>query len=319
MGTASSSAHPEEPQLEAFSGMLTETPSLSSLPSPASEKSLVDKDPELRPLDNMGSEVLVANPSIDLKDSAVVVENVSKDLDLISPPSGGSLNESDDDMSLRQFLEELVSRKSTVPTRVLSQVPTSVMPPTSVDIATVVSPDSKDEDDTPLIILRRRKLRVSDEVVLARKSRLHATTRWKRQKAMGPNDLPICLDDKEPAPDEGLLSTRDVTSPSRITQAMARRDVTDSINKSVSRVKKSLPVGTNVNRSHPQTRETGSKKARSVKAISFKFVDTAAEVRFSTVIIMVFRAETESRPSVDPQKVDQPRFSPAPQEGEVVT
>ncbi|KAG9458849.1 hypothetical protein H6P81_003357 [Aristolochia fimbriata] len=72
----------------------------------------------------------------------------------------------------------------------------------------------EDDDNGPLIILRRSKLRVSEEEMLDRKLRLRDTTQWK--------------------------------STARITRAMARRESTHTENNIVSRGKNRLSIATNV-------------------------------------------------------------------------
>ncbi|KAG9444599.1 hypothetical protein H6P81_015939 [Aristolochia fimbriata] len=192
MGMASSSARSEDTSTADIQGTRTETHSLSPLLSPTGEKVSVDGDSLLRPLDP--------------PDSGALAESPSKDLNLIKPLSERRLSADDDDMSLRQFLEKLVNKNGTVRTSANSQVPASVMLPSSTKITTGVAQDLEDDNDGPLIISRRRKLRVSEEEMLDRKSRLRDTTRWKRQRGMRPADSPICLDDEEIAADDVMQS-----------------------------------------------------------------------------------------------------------------
>ncbi|KAG9443041.1 hypothetical protein H6P81_018895 [Aristolochia fimbriata] len=131
--------------------------------------------------------------------------------ELDKPSFRRGLSADDDDMSLRQFLEKLVNKKSIVRTSANSQVPASVMLTSSTNIAMGVAQGLEDDDDGPLIISCRRKLRVSEEDMLDRKSRLRDTTRWKRQRGMRPDDSPICLDDEETTADDVMVSGCDIT------------------------------------------------------------------------------------------------------------
>ncbi|KAG9446266.1 hypothetical protein H6P81_012394 [Aristolochia fimbriata] len=100
----------------------------------------------------------------------------------------------------------LVSKKSIVRESVNPQGHVNVMLPSPEEIDMVVDQEKEDDDDGPLIISRWRKLIVSEEDVMDRKSRLRDTTRWNRQRGMRPGDSPIHLDNEETAGDEVMES-----------------------------------------------------------------------------------------------------------------
>ncbi|KAG9450348.1 hypothetical protein H6P81_010313 [Aristolochia fimbriata] len=104
---------------------------------------------------------------------------------------------SDDDMSLRQFLDKLVSSKNIVRATVRSPALESGVLPNCDDIASAENLDPGEDDGEPLIVSHRRKLRFSEADMMDRKSRLRDSTRWKKQKSMSFSTSPICLDEYE--------------------------------------------------------------------------------------------------------------------------